>query len=170
MEPGFREAPTTATAFGLKNGRIDAEVKSRSLNSETETLDSVAATLKAISSNPPSIRSLTSNPECRKTSIIFLLSICVTARNLTNPLRTAMTDNRSNSCDPTPFPWSASSTANATSAVSLPREIYDPAATICSFRPRLRVTTSVRAFEGSEESLNTSINCCDGGETERKRC
>ncbi len=56
---GSREAPTTATAFGRKNGTSEATVATRSRVSTRATLASVGATARSTSTSPPSARSAT---------------------------------------------------------------------------------------------------------------
>ena len=121
----------TATAFGQKNGRIDAAIATRSRQVTRSTLAAVGNTEKSNSTTPTAARSSTAKPESRNTSRMGRLSLWVTAQKCVKPFFTASKARRSSSSVPSPLPCRESSTAKATSALRGSTERYEAVATIC---------------------------------------
>src|SRR4051812_15782210 len=136
IEPRRREAPTTATDAGRKNGRSDAATATWSRSSTRLRKPAVASIGKVTSTSPWSSRRVTSKPASAKTESIGRLSCRTSARKRSMPAAEATAASRSRRRVPTPRPCRSSATANATSAVFTSRSgAYSATATMRSAPP-----------------------------------
>lgn len=120
MLSGSRLAPTTATPRGKKKGWRLAMVETFSRHSKRRAVSSSMRISNSTSTSPPSRWARTRKPLSIKTLSICLFSARTKAWKRRTPRLAAMRASLSRRRVPRPFPWKASSTRKATSAVSSP--------------------------------------------------
>ena len=116
MEPGRREAPTTATERGARRRRTDCAKADRARASITASASGVGSMLSSTSMTPSVKRLEASNPACLKTDSILRFWGRTWAVKPVSPTSRAAAARYSSSTVASPRPWWAPSVKKATSA------------------------------------------------------